>query len=52
MEGFIINLIATLGFSVGFLAIFFFVYYFCLKSNGEDAQEEDKNKKLGKRILK
>ena len=52
MEGFIINLIGTLGFSVGFLAIFFFIYYFCLKGNGEAVREEDKNKKLGKRILK
>ena len=52
MEGLIINIIATAPFSVGFLAIFFFIYYFYFKSNGEDAQEEDKNKKLGKRILK
>ena len=52
MEGFIINIIATAPFSVGFLAIFFFIYYFYLKSNGEDTQDEGKNKRLEKRILK
>ena len=52
MEGFIINIIATLGFSGIFLMIFFLIYYIYLKGTGEDAQEEDKNKKLGKRILK
>ncbi len=52
MEGFIINIIATLGYSVIFLMVFFLIYYLYFKSNGEDAQEEDKNKKLGKRILK
>ena len=46
MEGFIINLIATMGFSVGFLAIFFFIYYFYLKGNGEEIREEDKNKRI------
>ena len=52
MEGFVINLIATSGFSVEFLAIFFFIYYFCLKGNGEKIRDEGKNKRLGKRILK
>ena len=52
MEGLIINIIATAPFSVGFLAIFFFIYYFYLKGNGEKIREEDNNKKLGKRILK
>ena len=56
MEGFIINLIATAPFSVGFLAIFFFIYYFYLKGNGEDVREEgkdeSKDKRLRKRILK
>ena len=46
MEGFVINLIATAPFSVGFLAIFFFIYYFCLKGNGEEIREEDKNKRI------
>ena len=56
MEGFIINLIVTTGFSVIFLVIFFFVYYIYLKGNGGDIQDEGKDegkaKKLGKRILK
>ncbi len=56
MEGFIINLIGTLGFSSVFLMIFFSIYYLYLKGNGEAVREEDKNKsknkRLGKRILK
>ena len=56
MEGFVINIIATAPFSVGFLAIFFFIYYFYLKGNGEDVRgegkDEGKNKRLGKRLGK
>ena len=52
MEGFIITIIATSGFGVAFLVIFFSIYYLYLKGNGEAVREEDKNKKLGKRILK
>ena len=52
MEGFIINIIAIAPFGVGFLAIFFFIYYFCLKSNGEKIREEGKDKRLEKRIMK
>ena len=52
MEGFIINIIGTTVFSGIFLVIFFLLYYLYLKGTGGDAQEEDKNKKLGKRILK
>ena len=52
MEGFVINLIATTGFSVIFLVIFFFVYYFYLKANVGDIRDKDKDKRLGKRILK
>ena len=56
MEGFIINLIGTLGFSVGFLAIFFSIYYLYLRGVGGKVREEDKRggmyKRLGKRILK
>ena len=50
MEGFIINLIATSGFSVGFLAIFFLLYYFYLKGN--EGKIRDKDKRLEKRIMK
>ena len=56
MEGFILNLIGTLGFSSVFLVIFFSIYYLYLKGNGEAVREEDKkgdmNKSKGKRILK
>ena len=52
MEGFIVNLIATVGFSVVFLIVFFLMYYLYLKGAEGDIQEEDKDKKLGKRILK
>lgn len=56
MEGFIINIIATSGFSGIFLMVFFLIYYIYLKGNGEDIQDEgkakEKNKRLGKRILK
>ena len=51
MEGFIINLIATSGFSVGFLMVFFLIYYIYLEGNGKD-KDKDKNKKLGERVLK
>ena len=56
MEGFIINLIGTVSFSSVFLVIFFSIYYLYLGGNGRKVREEDKskdkNKKLGKRILK
>ena len=57
MEGFIINLIGTLGFSSVFLVIFFSIYYLYLKGNEGEVWEEgkakDKSKRLGKkRILK
>ena len=60
MEGFIINLIGTLGFSSVFLMIFFSIYYLYLKGNGEAVREEgkvkdkikDKDKRLGERVLK
>lgn len=52
MEGFILNIIATVGFSSLFLVIFFSVYYLYLKGAEEEVMEEDKNKKLGKRTLK
>ena len=56
MEGFVINIIATIGFSGIFLVIFFSIYYLYLKGNGEEIRDEgkvkEKNKRLGKRILK
>ena len=56
MEGFIINLIGTLGFSSVFLVIFFSIYYLYLKGSEGEVREEgkegDMNKRLGKRILK
>ena len=52
MEGFIINLIVTTGFSGIFLMVFFLIYYFYLKGTGGDIRDKGKNKKLGKRILK
>ena len=56
MEGFIINLIGTLGFSVIFTIVFFSIYYLYLKGNVEkirdEGKDEGKAKKLGKRILK
>jgi hypothetical protein len=56
MEGFITNLIGTLGFSSVFLVIFFSIYYLYLKGNGEEIREDgkvkDKDKRLEKRILK
>ena len=56
MEGFIINLIATLGYSGIFLMVFFLIYYIYLKGNGgdirEEGKDESKDKRLGKRILK
>jgi Na+-transporting methylmalonyl-CoA/oxaloacetate decarboxylase gamma subunit len=52
MEGFILNLIATVGFSFVFLVIFFSIYYLYLKGNVEGVQEEynvkDKSKRLEK----
>ena len=44
MEGFIISIIATLGFSGIFLMVFFFTYYLYLSGAEEDIQNEDKNK--------
>ena len=62
MEGFIINIIATVGFSGIFLVVFFLSYYLYLRgSEGkvrEDGKVKDKskegdmNKRLDKRILK
>lgn len=60
MEGFIINSISMVGFSGVFLVIFLAIYYLYLKGTGEEVREEDKegdmkknkDKKLGKRILK
>ena len=61
MEGFIINLIATTGFSMIFIIVFFSIYYLYLKGNEENKGEgkdkskrgdKDKDKKLGKRVLK
>ena len=52
MEDFIINIIATFGFGVILFGIVFLIYYLYLNGNGKDIQEEGKDKKLGKRILK
>ena len=60
MEGFILNIIATIIFSGGFLVIFFSIYYLYLKGNEGEVWEEgkegdmnkNKDKKLGKRVLK
>jgi heme/copper-type cytochrome/quinol oxidase subunit 2 len=56
MEGFILNIIATVGFSGIFLLVFFLVYYLYLRGNEgkvrEDGKVKDKNKRLRKRILK
>ena len=56
MERFILNIIATVGFSSVFLVSFLAIYYLYLKDVGEKVQEEDnvkdKSKRLGKRILK
>ena len=52
MEGFMLNIIATAGFSVIFLVVFFLMYYIYLKGKGGDIQEEGKAKRLCKRILK
>jgi hypothetical protein len=40
MEDFIINIIATVGFSSVFLVIFFSIYYLYLKGNGEEIRED------------
>ena len=55
MEGFIINIIATSGFSMVFIAVFFLIYYMYLKGNGEDVRDKedkrgDKDKRLRKRL--
>ena len=52
MEGFIINIVGTAGFSGIFLMVFFSIYYLYLRGNGEEVREEDKNKSKDKRILK
>lgn len=56
MEGFILNIIATIGFSGVFLVIFFSIYYLYLRgTEGKvrgDSKEGDMNKRLNKRILK
>ena len=56
MEGFILNIVATVGFSSVFLVIFFSIYYLYLKGTGEEDKVKDKNKskdkRIGKRILK
>lgn len=52
MEGFIINIVATVGYSGLFLMVFFLVYYLYLRGNVEEVREDGKDKKLGKRILK
>jgi hypothetical protein len=54
MEGFIINIVGTIGFSGIFLMVFFSIYYLYLgKDKDKDRnKDEDKNKRLGKRILK
>jgi hypothetical protein len=55
MEGFILNIIATVGFSGIFLLVFFLVYYLYLKDaveveRGNKAKYKDK--RLEKRSLK
>lgn len=52
MEGFIINILATVGSSGLFLVIFFSIYYLYLKGNVEGVQEEDKVKGKSKRLGK
>ena len=52
MEGFIINLIVTTGFSGIFLMVFFLIYYLYLKGAAGDIRDKDKDKRLEKRILK
>ena len=54
MEGLIISIIATVGFSGVFLVIFFSIYYLYLgKDKDKDGnKDESKVKRLGKRILK
>lgn len=56
MEGFMINLLGTMGFSGIFLMVFFLSYYLYLRGNEgkvrEDGKVKDMNKRLGKRILK
>ena len=56
MEDFIINIIATLGFSVIFTIVFFLLYYIYLKGTvggiREEGKDEIKDKGLRKRILK
>ena len=50
MEGFIINLIATLGYSGIFLMIFFLIYYMYLKGAEGDIRDKGKDKRLRKRL--
>ena len=52
MEGFIINIIATLGFSGIFLMVFFLIYYMYLKGTVGKIREGSKDERLEKRILK
>jgi hypothetical protein len=52
MEGFIINIIATVGFSGIFLVVFFSIYYLYLKGNEGKIRDKDKDKRLEKRIMK
>lgn len=54
MEGFVINLIVTIGFSGIFLVIFFSIYYLYLKGTEGKIRDKDKrgDKRLEKRILK
>lgn len=56
MEGFIVNIFATVGYSGIFLMVFFSIYYLYLRGVGgkvqEDGKVKDKSKRLGKRILK
>lgn len=52
MEGFMINIIATVGSSGLFLMVFFSIYYLCLKGTGEEDKVKDKNKSKDKRLGK
>jgi hypothetical protein len=54
MEGFIINIVGTIGFSGIFLVVFFSIYYLYLKGNEGKVREDDKvkGKRLEKRIMK
>ena len=52
MEGFIVNIIATGGFSEVFLVIFFSIYYLYLRGAVKDKDRGDKREGKNKRILK